>query len=55
MSNNEALVNYFSMLKSILDVYNLHKPEHIYNVDKTGKALDRRAPCILAKKGQKKV
>ena len=56
MNNNEALDSYSTELKSILDGYNLHgKPEKIYNVDKTGMPLDHWAPCILAKKGLRKV
>jgi len=56
MQNKEALDSYFRELKCIFDEHKLlNKPENIYNVDETGMPLDHPAPCILAKKGQKKV
>ena len=56
MKNKAALDNYFILLKSILDDYNLGtKPGQIYNMDETGIPLDHRSPRVLAKKGQKKV
>ena len=56
MKNNDALDNYFILLKSIIDDYNLGtKPGQIYNMDETGIPLDHRSPRVLAKRGQKKV
>ena len=56
MKKKDALDNYFLLLKSILDDYDLGcKPAQIYNMDETGIPLDHRSPRVLAKKGQKKV
>ena len=56
MKNKDALDNYLTLLKSILDDYNLGtKPGQIYNMDETGIPLDHRSPCVLVKKGQKKL
>ena len=56
MKNTSALDNYFILLKSILYDNNLQdKPGQIYNMDESGIPLDHRSPCVLARKGQKKV
>ena len=54
--NQTDLDNYFKELKGILDENKLEdKPGQIYNVDESGIPLDHRSPCVLARKGQKKV
>ena len=56
MKKKDTLDNYFLLLKSILDDYDLGcKPAQIYNMDETAIPLDHRSPRVLAKKGQKKV
>ena len=56
MKDREALENYFSLLKGILEENDLmHKPSQIYNVDETGMPLDHRSPYVLTRKGQRKV
>ena len=54
MKNREALVNYFSLLKSTLEDNDvMDKPSQIYNVDESGVPLDHRSTYVLTKKGQK--
>ena len=54
--NREVITDYFSLLKDILTENRLlNSPSRIYNVDKTGMALDGHAPIVVAKQGQKKV
>ena len=56
MNNQCALDNYFLELKSFLDVNKLgYKPGQIYNMNETGILLDHCSPCVLAKRGQKKL
>ena len=56
MSNQDALDNYYKLLKKILEEHNLmDKPGQIYNVDESGMPFDHRPSRILAKKGKKKV
>ena len=51
MKNQSALDSYFLELNLILK----DKPSQIYNMDETGVPLDHHSPCVLARKGQKKL
>ena len=56
MKNEEALDNYFILLKKLLDDNDLlDKPGQIYNVDESSIPLDHRSPHVVTTKGQKKV
>ena len=54
--NKETMDNYFSLLKDMLEEYDLlNNPSQIYNVDKMGMPLDHRPPKIVTTRGQRKV
>lgn len=56
MDNNEALENYFKLLKDLLEENGLmDQPGQIYNVDESGMPFEHRPPRVLARKGQRKV
>ena len=56
MSNRIAIEQYFAVLKEGLEKEGLlDKPAQLYNFDEVGMPLDHLSPCVLVKKGQKKV
>ena len=53
--SKEAISDYFQVLTKVLTENQLlNSPSRIYNVDEMGIALDGHAPCVIAKRGQKK-
>ena len=54
MKDREALENYFSLLKSTLEVNDLmDKPSQIYNVDESGVPLHHWLPCFNKERSKK--
>ena len=53
--NKETIDPYFSLLKEVLDTYQLvDDPAQIYNVDESGMPLDFKTPNVVAETGSKK-
>ena len=56
LTKEVVIADYFALLKDVFTEHDLfNSPNQIYNVDKTGIALDGHAPRVIAKRGQKKV
>ena len=56
MANHEVFVNYFKLLKSVLEEHGLiDKPSQIYNCDESGIPLEHKMPKTVVKRGAKKI
>ena len=54
--DQEAVDHYFKVLRDVLEEHELfNKPAQIFNVDESEMPLDHHPPCVVVKKGQRKV